>query len=285
MKPSTFVPYDLMQENYTRQLWIFEGITSYYDDQVLLRTGLMSEAVYLEMMGKTLSGLLRNPGTQVQHLEDASFDAWIKYYRQDENSPNSIVSYYTKGAIVAWLLDVLIQHGTKGKQSLDDVMLAMWQQYRGVDEGAFEKLVQTVTGVDLTKFFEDALRSTKPLPVQKILRYAGIEYQERAAKDSQDMGGLWLDHVVKAHGIGVRCRQEAAGVRLTYVLSGSPAEAAGLAANDLVLAVNSLKANVEMVESAQGEKLYFFRRDELKQCRISQQVYEVRVCALRKRNV
>ncbi len=107
IKPAAFVPYDLARENYTTQLWAFEGITSYYDDLALVRSGLIdARASYLEAVARTITQLLRTPGRRRQSVAESSFDAWIKYYRQDENSPNAIVSYYGKGALVALCLDL-----------------------------------------------------------------------------------------------------------------------------------------------------------------------------------
>ena len=106
IKPAAFAPYDLARENYTRQLWAFEGITSYYDDLALVRSGVIDREGYLQLLGRTITTVLRDPGRQAQSVADSSFDAWIKYYRQDENTPNAVVSYYPKGALVALALDL-----------------------------------------------------------------------------------------------------------------------------------------------------------------------------------
>jgi len=103
------VPFDLSREGYTRQLWAFEGITSYYDDLALVHCGAITAAQYLEVIGRAITSLMRTPGRNVQSIADASFDAWIKYYRQDENSPNLGVSYYLKGSLVALALDLTLR--------------------------------------------------------------------------------------------------------------------------------------------------------------------------------
>jgi predicted metalloprotease with PDZ domain len=129
IKPAVFAPYDLQAENYTPLLWLFEGFTSYYDDLMLVRSGVIDEAGYLKLVEKTVNNVLRGAGRSKQSVAESSFDAWTKYYRQDENAPNAIVSYYTKGSLVALALDLTIRAGSDGKKSLDDVMRMLWQRY------------------------------------------------------------------------------------------------------------------------------------------------------------
>jgi predicted metalloprotease with PDZ domain len=129
IKPAAFAPYMLDRENYTSLLWLFEGFTSYYDDLVLVRSGLIDEAAYLKLIAKTINGVMRGSGRLKQSVADSSFDAWTKYYRQDENATNAVVSYYTKGSLVALLLDLTIRQQTRGRKSLDDVMRALWQRF------------------------------------------------------------------------------------------------------------------------------------------------------------
>ena len=141
IKPAAFVPYDLGGENYTRQLWAFEGITSYYDDLALVRSGVIDHASYLELLGRAITTVLRNPGRHVQSVADSSFDAWIKHYRRDENSPNAVVSYYAKGSLVALSLDLILR---ANGSSLDFAMRALWQQFgrtgTGVPEDGIARL-------------------------------------------------------------------------------------------------------------------------------------------------
>src|SRR5581483_4613820 len=129
IRPAAFSPYDLNRESYTTLLWAFEGITSYYDDLLLVRSGLITRDAYLELLGKAVTSVLRAPGRLKQTVEESSFDAWIKYYRQDENAPNAMVSYYVKGGLVALCLDLLIRSETQGRRSLDRVMRALWKRY------------------------------------------------------------------------------------------------------------------------------------------------------------
>ena len=128
IKPAAFAPYDLTKENYTSLLWLFEGFTSYYDDLMLVRRGLMSQDEYFAALGRTIGGVLRSRGSLKQSVADSSFDAWIKYYRQDENATNAIVSYYTKGSLVALAFDLAIRAQSRHRKSLDDVMRLLWQR-------------------------------------------------------------------------------------------------------------------------------------------------------------
>jgi predicted metalloprotease with PDZ domain len=129
IKPAVFAPYDLQVENYTPLLWLFEGFTSYYDDLMLVRSGIISEATYFKLLGKTVGSVLRGSGRTKQSVAESSFDAWTKYYRQDENAPNAIISYYTKGSLVGLAFDLTIRAKTGGAKSLDDVMRALWERY------------------------------------------------------------------------------------------------------------------------------------------------------------
>src|SRR4029453_5133254 len=149
IKPAAFVPYDLSRENHTRLLWAFEGFTSYYDDLLLTRAGLLSEAQYLTSLAKTLTTVTQRSSRLKQSVADSSFDAWIKYYRQDENTPNSVVSYYQKGSLVALALDLTLR---RHRASLDAVMRALWERYGqtaiGVPEDGFVRLINELADRD-----------------------------------------------------------------------------------------------------------------------------------------
>lgn len=153
IKPESFMPYDLSTETYTRQLWAFEGITSYYDELALARSGVISLDSYLELIGQTITRVLRGKGRFNQSIAESSFDAWTKFYKQDESAPNTIVSYYAKGALLALCLDLTIRKNTKDKKSLDDVMRYLWNNYGkkliGIPEGEIENIVSKVSGIDL----------------------------------------------------------------------------------------------------------------------------------------
>ncbi|MFQ6689499.1 hypothetical protein OMF49_11540, partial [Bordetella pertussis] len=161
IKPAAFAPYDLERPDLTRLLWVFEGFTSYYDDLLLLRSQTITRNDYLRLLGKTISGVARAPGRHKQSVAESSFDAWTRYYKQDENSPNALVSYYTKGSLVALGLDLLIRRDSGGVHSLDDVMRLLWRRYgrdfyrgrpQGLAEDALPTLIREATGVDARRF-------------------------------------------------------------------------------------------------------------------------------------
>ena len=275
IKPAAFVPYDLSREAHTTLLWAFEGFTAYYDDLALARTGLISRSSYLELLGQTITRVLRGSGRLKQPVADSSFDTWTKFYKQDENAPNAIVSYYTKGSLVALTLDLLIRRGSDASRSLDDVMRALWQGHGltglGVEERAIETLIAAVGGVDLSDFFDQALRGTDDLPLAGLLAHCGVEFNLRAAESGTDKGGkAGSSGNMPRAVLGVRSGKEGAGAKLLNVYDGGAAQQAGLAAGDVIIAVNGLKVGNDNLEQAcanygvgGGIHLHAFRRDEL----------------------
>jgi predicted metalloprotease with PDZ domain len=267
IKPAAFAPYDLNQENYSRLLWIFEGFTSYYDDLFLVRTGLMTLEQYLKSLGKTIDNVESQPGRWLQSVADSSFDAWIKYYRQDENSPNSIVSYYTKGALVALCLDLLIRQKTRHKKSLDEVMRALWQAYgrdfyagqnRGLGEDEFIPLVERVTGVPLRSAIKRFAHGTDELPLKRLLQSEGIHYERSRTKQRASLG------------IKTRTVNEQPVISTVY--AASSAQRAGLWANDVLIALEGQRVTASNLESllqrhAPGERvrLHVFRQQVLRE--------------------
>jgi predicted metalloprotease with PDZ domain len=270
IKPAAFAHYDLQQENYTSLLWLFEGVTSYYDDLMLLRSGVIDKATYLGLVSKTLNAVLRGEGRFKQSLAESSFDAWTKYYRQDENAPNAIVSYYTKGSLVALALDLTIRQTTAGKKSLDDFMRALWQKFgrdfytlhQGVTDEQVESMVQQVCGVPMTSFFDRYVRGTADLPLRKLLADVGIVMvdQSKSTKPS----------------LGVKLTSENNDAKLAQVFSSRAAHAAGLSAGDVIVAIDNLRVTVNDVRTnlsrlldryEVGKKVmvHAFRRDELMQ--------------------
>ncbi|GGY62136.1 M61 family metallopeptidase [Pseudoduganella albidiflava] len=267
IKPAVFAPYDLQVENYTPLLWLFEGFTSYYDDLFLVRSGLISEATYFKMLGKTVGSVLRSAGRTKQSVAESSFDAWSKYYRQDENAPNAIVSYYAKGSLVGLGLDLTIRQKSGGKRSLDDIMLALWQRYgrdfypdgrRGVTPAEVEALFDEISGMRLKSYFEKYIRGTEDVPLAKLLAPFGVKYtdERKLAKPSLDAN------------IG----REGADAKLSAVHEGGAAHRAGLSAGDLLVAIDGLRvtgnpSNLESLLSryrvGDTVQVHAFRRDEL----------------------
>ena len=267
IKPAVFAPYDLQVENYTPLLWLFEGFTSYYDDLMLVRSGIIGEATYFKLLAKTIGGVLRGSGRTKQSVAESSFDAWSKYYRQDENSANAIISYYTKGSLIALAFDLTIRARTNGAKSLDDVMLGLWERFgrdfypsvgRGVTEADVEALFDEVSGLKLKTMFERYVRGLDDLPLAKLYAPLGVKLvdERKSGKPSLDAG------------IG----RDPLGARLTQVHEGGPAHQAGLSAHDVVIAIDGLRVtgnppNVDalLARYRVGDKVtvHAFRRDEL----------------------
>ena len=225
MRPAEFARLDYSRENYTELLWFFEGFTSYYDDLFLVRAGLIDANRYLALVAKTLSNVLDTPGRRVQPVARASYDAWIKYYRADENTPNATISYYAKCALVALALDLTLRTGGKG--TLDSVMRALWQRSEGgpITRGDIAAALRSAGGRSFDKELAAWVDGVRDLPLQALLHSVAVEWQAQSASLAQRLG--------------LRISESAlTGVRITHVLSESAAQRAGLAAGDELLAVN-----------------------------------------------
>jgi len=278
IKPAAFTPYDLDRENYTTLLWAFEGFTSYYDDLLLVRSGLISRSAYLDTLGRNITSLLRTTGRKKQTVAESSFDAWIKYYRSDENMPNAGVSYYGKGSLIALCLDLFVRNHTNGRKSLDDVMRALWKRHGmkgiGVPEDGIEKIAEQVTRVNLKRFFDQAVRSTADLPLQKLLVSVGIDMALRPPRSGFDRRERKPTRAEQTTGrgvtLGVRTGTEGGNVRITHVLDGGAAQKSGLAAGDVVIAMDGLRVTPDSLDNQLSRyrpneivSLHTFRRDEL----------------------
>ena len=265
IKPDVFAPYDLRAEGYTTLLWLFEGFTSYYDDLMLVRSDVIDDAAYFKLVVKTINGVLRGSGRTKQSVAESSFDAWTKYYRQDENSPNAIVSYYAKGSLVGLALDLTIRVETKGKKSLDDVMRTLWQRYGrdfyegegiGVSEADVEALFDEVTGLKLKRFFERYVRGTEDLPLAKLLAPFGVEVTDKRKNGKP--------------ALGLRTSREGSDCKIANVYEGGPAHKAGISAGDILIALDGLRVTATNLDGLLSRyrvgdelKLHVFRRDEL----------------------
>lgn len=217
LRPAELVPYNYDQENYTELLWFFEGFTSYYDDLLLRRAGLIDNATYLKLITKTLNQVQQTPGRKVQSVAQSSFDSWVKYYRQDENTANATVSYYTKGALVAMSLDLKLRQ--EGQTTLDAVMRALWQRCQGsaMSEADVLTVLQALTGRSWETELQVWVHGTQELPVTELLAAHGV------AADA--------DQPVPAQALGLRV-QESHSVLIKQVLRGGLAEQAGMMAGD-----------------------------------------------------
>jgi predicted metalloprotease with PDZ domain len=275
IKPEGFLPYDLSQEVHTPLLWAFEGFTAYYDDISLVRCGLIPAESYLELLGQTITRVIRGSGRLKQSVSESSFDAWTKFYKQDENGPNAIVSYYTKGSLVALALDLMLRSQSGGARSLDDVMRTLWQRHgkphQGISPERMEALISEVAGSDLGDFFDRALRGTGDLPLADLFALAGVEYRLRTAASNSDKGGkAGKENGEPPLALGVRYGSDPLGAKLLNVFDGGAAQEAGLSAGDVVVAVDGLRATQENIEKLlawhrdkESVRLHAFRRDEL----------------------
>ena len=267
IKPAAFVPYDLLKPNHTRLLWIFEGFTSYYDDLMLLRSGVIDLPTYLKQIAKTITAVHAGPGRLKQSLSNSSFDAWTKYYKQDENAPNSISSYYAKGSLVALGLDLVIRQRSNGRFSLDDVMRELWRDFgqsfyqgqpRGLGESAFTRIVKSVTGVDVSQELGQWVEQTADVPLQKLLAQHGFKLNWISKDNTPALGATF-----KTQGEFLAIRQ---------VIEGGAAHRAGLSAGDLLVScdrlrvgnsANSLKQLLSAYQPGQTVSIAAFRADLL----------------------
>lgn len=248
LKPAAFMPYDLNHKSYTQQLWAFEGITSYYDSLALLRSGCITQKQYLELLAQDITKLLRNPGRKIQTVVDASFDAWIKFYQPNENSPNALVSYYLKGSLIALILDLALRLETQHQYSLDNILQILMAEYgqkkQGLPEGKIEALLGEIGGEVLKKLTHILLHTTDELPLAALLEKYGITLKLKAQDPEQ---GAWGCTFVKQHG----------KIVITQIFEGGAAQLAGLCAQDEIIALNDIK-----VESDSFDKI-------IKKCKIN----------------
>src|SRR5690606_18527680 len=232
-----------------------------------LRSGVISQADYLRLLGKTITGVARAPGRRKQSVAESSFDAWTRYYKQDENSPNALVSYYTKGALVALGLDLTIRRDSGGARSLDDVMRLLWQRYgrdfyrgkpQGLPEDALPELVREATGVDVRRFVARHAYGTADVPLAELLAPHGIALQWKAP--------------VNIPSLDVRTRKQGDGLALATVFEGGAAHRGGLSAGDVLVAVDGLRVDAPagldllLAQYRPGDRVtvHVFRRDELR---------------------
>jgi predicted metalloprotease with PDZ domain len=225
LRPAEFAQLDYQRENYTELLWFFEGFTSYYDELMLCRAGLVDAPRYLKLLATSVNGVLSAPGRRVQPLAAASFEAWTKYYRPDENSPNATSNYYAQGALVALCLDLTLR---ARQSSLDELMLRLWQASGGgpVSKADVFADVQALGGQGVAAQLHDWVHGTGELPLRELLAAHGVDWRDDGRQSV-------------AQRLGLRVREAAlTGVQVTHVLAGGAAEAGGVNARDDVLGCN-----------------------------------------------
>ena len=263
IRPAALAQNEWQRENYTRLLWFFEGATSYYDDLCLVRARLITESEYLARLGKTITQVKQTPGRHRQSLADASFDAWIKYYRPDENTPNAQISYYSKGALLALWLDLELRR--KGKTSLDHLFSELWRDCGAIDapleEEEIFRRVAKLGGKDVARALEAFVEGTGDLPLEQSLASVGIRLDWRAEDKTP-----WL---------GIRCQTEQGKTRITHVLTDSPGEKAGLIAGDTILALagrevgSALPAVLARLNAGETISCHYFRRGLLTETQLT----------------
>ena len=271
IKPAAFAPYDLDRENYTEQLWAFEGITSYYDDLFLARSRTIAPEAYLRLLAQSITRVQQTKGRLKQSLAESSFTAWNKFYKQDENSPNAIVSYYQKGALAALCLDLAIRSKSSGRHTLDSVMQQHYRDWldtrQGIPEKQWQARCQAFTGLDLEDFFQTTLYSTTDLLLAELLATIGIGLQWQA--QPRGHGGAFLSEPptetpAPASDFGARFKQNSDHATLTHVFNGGSAENAALCPQDKIIAVDGyactdLAAQWAQLPIGYTARLHYFR--------------------------
>jgi predicted metalloprotease with PDZ domain len=235
LRPVELGPFDYENEVHTRSLWVAEGITDYYADLAVHRAGLSTREEYLDSLSDKIEELQTTPGREVQSVELASHDAWIKYYRPDENSANTSISYYTKGSVIALVLDAKIRQATNGAKSLDDVMRAEYDKYsgtRGYTPEEFRAVAQQVAGIDLSAFWRTAIEGTSELDFTEMLETFGLRFRPVPAGRARP----WL---------GITTRNDAGRLLVSQVRRDGPAVAAGLNVDDEIVAIDDYRVRAD----------------------------------------
>jgi predicted metalloprotease with PDZ domain len=265
IQPKAFQPYDLSKRNHTRLLWVFEGFTSYYDDLQLLRSKRIDLKTYLRLVADNWNGILRGPGRHKQSLADSSFDAWTKYYQADENTPNAVVSYYGKGALLALGLDLQIRSFSKNKKSLDDLMRLLWRKHgsEGIAEDGLDNLIFELLGDSFSKTWANIkaryIFGVQDIPLQKWIDSKLISVKTKS---------LTTLEKIKLQ-FGMRHSDTNGWLKVTHVLDGGLAQAAGLAPGDLLASIDGQRitsARWDRVLASLSENAHIritFYRDDL----------------------
>lgn len=266
IRPDVLGPFDYERENYTRLLWVAEGATSYYENVILRRAGLIDDSEFLAAKASMIQALQERPGRFETSLEEASFDAWIKYYRQDQNSINNQISYYDKGDIVSFLLDVEIRVASQGAKSLDDVFRYLYNEFYKKDKNYtpedFQKICEMMAGKSLETFFSKYVRGRDEIDYNQILNGIGLELKINRGRATAYLGA--------------NLRQEGERLIIASVPKGTPAYEQGLNFNDQIVAVDGIRANQAFLQNYLAEKkpgdkikLTIFRFDALRELNIT----------------
>ena len=272
LKPANYQQYQLATEQYSRQLWLYEGFTSYFDDLALVQSGLISDEAYRRVLEKLISRVTRNPSDRAQSLTDSSFTAWTKFYKQDENAVNAVVSYYAKGALLALCLEAALRaQGT----SLAHISRQLYQRYlqTGTDDNALQHVLADAGFTELAALSQQWLNSPQPLPLASYLPSLGLSLCLRPMQNADDLGGS-SDNSAAVF-IGALTKTVGSQLQLSHIYHGEAAHAAGLMTGDVLLALDDIKISsgnfaglVQRYAPGTVAKLHFFRKDRLLCCDI-----------------
>lgn len=261
LRPKGLEKFDYDRENYTPSLWFCEGTTSYYDLQIPMRAGIYDAKTFLQNLSKEITLLQTKPGRKFQPVSESSFDAWIKLYRRDANSDNCQISYYLKGELISFLLDLLIRERQGNQRSLDDVMRYMWENF-GKGEIGFtgeelQSAIELVAGKDLSDFFAKYIDGVEELPFDEYLAPFGLRLEGEIEEDQPPY-------------IGLKAKFQNGKQKIEFVEFGSPAQLAGVSTDDELLAINGMRVNADQLNERLKDyqpgdtiQLSIFHQDEL----------------------
>jgi predicted metalloprotease with PDZ domain len=266
IRPKALEVFDYEQENYTESLWFCEGTTSYYDIVIPWRSGIFDVKTFFKELSKDITRLQTIPGRKIQPLSESSWDAWIKLYRRDANSDNCQISYYLKGEVVSFLLDLLIRERTRNRRSLDDVMRRMWEEFGREEIGytpeQLKQVIESVAETDLTDFFERYIYGTDELPLNEFLEPFGLRLK------AEKCDGVPY--------LGLQVVSDGSGELIKFVEAGSPAQIAGIDPDDELLALNGFRVNAQQLSDRLKDyqpgdtvELTVFHQDQLQTCSVT----------------
>ncbi len=251
IKPRVMVNPDLSQETYTNQLWIYEGFTSFYDDVTLARAGVIEPQKYLDIVAQNVSRLLQNTGRLKQSAAESSFDAWTKFYKQDASATNNIVSYYTKGGVIALGLDLLLRKASNNSVNLDTLMRLLWEHYgvdeKGTPDDVIQNLCKTHFDIDVSDYLNRVVYGTEDVDLISFVSEMGVRFNTRARVSAEDKGGLRQLPAIRNQ-LGATLKPASLGLTVVQVFEGLAAMQAGILLNDVIIALDGHIVNAQKLQ-------------------------------------
>ncbi len=242
---------DLSQETYTNQLWIYEGFTSFYDDVTLARAGVIEPQKYLDIVAQNVSRLLQNTGRLKQSAAESSFDAWTKFYKQDASATNNIVSYYTKGGVIALGLDLLLRKASNNSVNLDTLMRLLWEHYgvdeKGTPDDVIQNLCKTHFDIDVSDYLNRVVYGTEDVDLISFVSEMGVRFNTRARVSAEDKGGLTQLPAIRNQ-LGATLKPASLGLTVVQVFEGLAAMQAGILLNDVIIALDGHIVNAQKLQ-------------------------------------